>query len=83
MFELGLLVGELGHAEMAEPAVVRLKVGQRGEERPENVESNKTGLKPVSKTAHIFVSKLLLMMSQKTWRTRPGARNLLQCSVLQ
>ena len=57
MFELGLLVGELGHAEMAEPAVVRLKVGQRGEERPENVESNKTGLKPVSKTAHIVLLK--------------------------
>ena len=29
------------------------------------------------------VSKLLLMTSQKTWRTKPGARNLLQCSVLQ
>jgi hypothetical protein len=36
MLEPGLLVGELGHALVAEPLVVRLKAGQRREKGSEN-----------------------------------------------
>ena len=31
---------------------------------------------------NVVMSELLLMTSHKTWRTKPGARNLSECSVL-